>query len=56
VGEEVLRKLFTAYRVSDSLVVVIPRRARDLLGISSGQKFRVRVDASGRRLIYELAE
>jgi bifunctional DNA-binding transcriptional regulator/antitoxin component of YhaV-PrlF toxin-antitoxin module len=52
-GEEVLDRPCTAYRVSDSLVVVIPRRARELLGISSGQRFRVKVDAPGRRLIYE---
>jgi len=51
---ETLMEIVTAYQVSqpDSLVVVIPKRVRDMLGIRKGKRFFVKVDADGR-IIYE---
>jgi AbrB family looped-hinge helix DNA binding protein len=47
-------ELVKAYEVGkpDSLVVVIPKEVRELLKISKGHKFHVKVDERGR-IIYE---
>jgi len=46
--------IVTAYQVSkpDSLVVVIPKRVRKMLGTIKGERFIVKVDKDGR-IIYE---
>lgn len=54
---EIIIEIVTAYQVSqpDSLVVVIPKRVREILRINKGKRFFVKVDKDGR-IIYELIE
>jgi len=54
---ETIIEIVTAYQVSqpDSLVVVIPKRVREILGINKGKRFFVKVDKA-RRIIYEPIE
>ena len=56
-NDETIIEMVTAYQVGqpDSLVVVIPKRVRDKLAITRGQRFLVKIDNDGR-VIYEPTE
>jgi len=56
-NNETTIEMVTAYQVSqpDSLVVVIPKRVRELFGISKGKRFFVKIDKQCR-IIYEPLE
>jgi len=51
---ETIIEMATAYQAGppESLVVVIPRRVREKLNITKGQRFLVKTDDKGR-IIYE---